>query len=115
MYMNKQPIQAVAVFCNKSVKGTVYFTEDLVKKVVKIDVHITGLKKNSLHGFHVHETGDLTSQCESMCAHFNPYKRNHGCPGVKERHVGDLGNLKTDATGSAHYSFIDDVIQSMCD
>lgn len=109
--MNKNPIQAVAVFTGKTVKGTVLFTEDLLHRVVKIDVDIKGLKKNTYHGFHVHESGDLTSQCESMCAHFNPYGKLHGCPGIKERHVGDLGNLETDSTGSARYSFVDDMIQ----
>ena len=105
------PIKAIAVFNEKKIKGTVYFTEDLVNKCVNIDVNIIGLKKNALHGFHVHESGDLTSKCESMCAHFNPYGKQHGCPASKERHVGDLGNLETDGNGSVKYRFFDDVIK----
>jgi len=110
--MNKDsPIKAIAVFDGKKIKGTVIFTEDLKNNCVNIDINIIGLKKNALHGFHVHESGDLTSHCESMCAHFNPYGKNHGCPGAKERHVGDLGNLQTDAHGSAKYRMVDDFIK----
>jgi len=109
--MNKKPIQAIAVFDDKKIKGTVLFTEDLKNNCVKIDIQLSGLKKNGYHGFHIHESGDLSDKCESMCAHFNPFGKTHGCPGLKIRHVGDLGNLKTDVTGSASYSMTDDVIK----
>jgi len=66
----------------------VYFTE--CEEGVLIDVRIKGLKKNGIHGFHIHEAGDLTDHCESLCAHFNPSNKKHGCPGMKERHVGDV-------------------------
>jgi len=108
---NKTPICAIAVFDNKKIKGIVYFTENLSNNTVVIDIHIEGLKKNGLHGFHIHECGDMSEQCESMCAHFNPYGKNHGCPGSKERHVGDLGNLITNKNGIAHYQRIDDMIK----
>lgn len=108
---NKTPIFAIAVFDNKKIKGIVYFTENLSNNTVVIDIHIEGLKKNGLHGFHIHECGDMSEQCESMCAHFNPYGKNHGCPGSKERHVGDLGNLITNKNGIAHYQRIDDMIK----
>jgi Cu-Zn family superoxide dismutase len=52
----------------------------------------------------------MSDHCESMCAHFNPYNKTHGCPGMKNRHVGDLGNLKTNAKGEAKYTFYDDFI-----
>jgi len=108
---NKMPIQAIAVFDGKKIKGTVLFTEDLKNNLVIIDINIEGLTKNGFHGFHVHESGDLTSHCESLCAHFNPYGKTHGCPGMKNRHVGDLGNLQTDSVGSAHYRIVDDCIK----
>jgi|UniRef100_A0A6C0HC33 Cu-Zn family superoxide dismutase len=108
---NKIPIQAIAVFDGKKIKGSVLFTEDLKNDVVVIDIQIEGLKKSGLHGFHVHESGDLTDKCESMCAHFNPFGKTHGCPGAKIRHVGDLGNLHTDANGIARYRMVDDVIK----
>ena len=105
------PIKAIAVFDGKKIKGTVIFTEDLKNNCVNIDINIVGLKKNALHGFHVHESGDLTNHCESMCAHFNPYNKTHGCPGMTERHVGDLGNIKSDILGNAKYVTYDNMIK----
>jgi len=107
--MNKNPVQAIAVFDGK-IKGTATFTED-INNIIIININLNGLKKNSAHGFHVHESGDLTDKCESMCAHFNPFNKTHGCPGMKNRHVGDLGNIITDKNGCAKYSFTDDVIK----
>ena len=106
-----EPIKAIAVFNEPTIKGTVKFTEDTYHDLVIIDINITGLKKNFLHGFHVHEAGDLSRGCESMCAHFNPFNRDHGCPGALERHVGDLGNIQTDSSGNAKYITVDDTIK----
>jgi Cu-Zn family superoxide dismutase len=108
---SKKPIHAIAVFHSNRIKGIVHFTEDLTNNTVVMDIHIEGLKKNSLHGFHIHEYGDMSDDCESMCAHFNPYGKQHGCPGSKERHVGDLGNLISNRNGIAHYVRIDNVIK----
>ena len=108
--MTTKPVYAIAVF-NDSIKGTVKLSEDLTNNRIKIDLNITGLNPNSLHGFHVHEAGDLTDKCTSMCAHFNPYGETHGCPGMSKRHVGDLGNIKTNNKGDAKYTFYDNVIR----
>ena len=108
-----KPIKAIAVFTNSDINGTVTFTEIMSEThmMVRIDVNIVGLKPNSLHGFHVHEAGDLTDKCMSMCAHFNPFNKPHGGPDSVHRHVGDLGNLKTNKKGEAKYSFYDDIIK----
>jgi len=108
--MSENPIQGIAVFSD-DIKGTVRFTEDFINNNIQIDVNIIGLKPNSFHGFHVHEAGDLTDKCTSMCSHFNPYGKSHGCPGMKERHVGDLGNLQTNSKGESKYTFTDNVIK----
>ena len=108
--MNNVPVCAIAVF-DDIINGTVRFTEDLINNDVKIELNLKGLPPNSLHGFHVHEAGDLTDKCTSMCAHFNPYGNTHGCPGMSERHVGDLGNIKTNARGEAKYTFYDSMIK----
>ena len=107
---NKKPISCIAVFDGK-IKGTVIFTEDLQQGNIRIDIDLSGLKKNGKHGFHVHEAGDMSNQCESMCAHFNPYGKNHGCPGARERHVGDLGNIVGDKSGKCRMTIHDNVIK----
>lgn len=99
----------IAVFTGK-IKGTVIFTEKSTDEVI-IDINLTGLKKNHKHGFHIHQYGDLSDGCESMCAHFNPYGKTHGGPDSKIRHVGDLGNIQTDSQGNAKYQFIDSIIK----
>ena len=52
MFMSKKPIQAIAFFNDKKIKGVVYFTEDFAHNDVVIDIHIVGLKKSAKHGFH---------------------------------------------------------------
>ena len=104
--MTNKTLYAIAVFSD-TIKGTVKFSEDLTNNKIKIDLNISGLSPNSLHGFHVHESGDLTDKCASMCSHFNPYGNTHGCPSMSKRHVGDLGNIKTNNKGEAKYTFYD--------
>jgi Cu-Zn family superoxide dismutase len=103
------PVCAIAVFDSK-IKGIVRFTET-TDNHVEIELHLTGLKKNHPHGFHAHECGDMSEQCESMCAHFNPYGSTHGGPDSVNRHVGDLGNLVADANGVAKYRMRDSIIR----
>jgi Cu-Zn family superoxide dismutase len=109
--MANKPVYAIAVFNDDRINGYVKFSEDLTNNRVKIDLNIIGLNPDSLHGFHVHEAGDLTDKCNSMCSHFNPYGNTHGCPGMSKRHVGDLGNITANHKGDAKYTFYDNVIK----
>ena len=102
-------IRAIAVFQGK-IEGTVRFTETANHRVM-IDIDLRGLKRNAKHGFHVHQCGDMSMGCESMCAHFNPYGETHGGPNMKKRHVGDLGNIVTDSKGCAKYRVMDHMIR----
>jgi len=106
MSLNK----GIAIFQGK-IHGSVRFSEMPDKKHIAIDVEVKGLNKNALHGFHVHEYGDLSDGCNSMCAHLNPYNETHGGPETIHRHVGDLGNLKSDGHGCANYRFYDNMIK----
>jgi len=60
-----KPISAVAVFTGPKIKGIVHFIEDSNpnSNLVHIKINLEGLGKNTLHGFHVHESGDLTDKC----------------------------------------------------
>jgi len=115
---NSKNIKAIAVFIpqekskmKEKIKGYVKFSEDELINSVKIDLNLSGFKPYSIHGFHVHEAGDLTDNCVSMCAHFNPFGKEHGCPGKTNRHVGDLGNISADENGNINYSFYDNFIK----
>ncbi len=81
-------------------RGTVTFTQKGDKVLVK--ANLAGLNANTEHGFHIHEKGDC-SAADAMSAggHFNPASAQHGTPGAGVHHVGDMPNLKADATGAA--------------
>jgi len=102
---------AIAVFNDENIKGTVIFTENQKNKSIIIDVNLSGLKKNSIHGFHIHEAGDLTDNCMGSCAHLNPYKTKHGGIDSKIRHVGDLGNVYADKYGNVKCQIVDNKIK----
>ena len=84
------------------VKGTILFmqapgTPTLIKGT------ITGLEPG-LHGFHIHEFGDMSDGCKSMGGHYNPDGVDHG--DLKQGHVGDLENVLADDKGVAKFSIV---------
>jgi len=62
---------------------------------------ITGLTPGE-HGFHIHEFGDMSDGCKSMGGHYNPDEVDHG--DINEGHVGDLGNITADESGTAKFT-----------
>ena len=106
--MNK--IIGIAVFKDKDVKGVVELQENNNKVVININLK-SNKYKNSIHGFHIHEAGDLTDNCMGACGHFNPYNKNHGGPESSERHVGDLGNIKFDNKGVCNMILEDKLVK----
>ncbi|RPA74399.1 Cu,Zn superoxide dismutase [Ascobolus immersus RN42] len=95
-------VKAVAVLRGDSnVKGTVTFEQASEDSNTIVSWNITGNDPNAQRGFHVHEFGDNTNGCISAGPHFNPEKVTHGDPDSDDRHVGDLGNVSTDASGNA--------------
>ena len=106
--MNK--IIGIAVFKDKDIKGVVELQENNNKVVININLK-SNKYKNSIHGFHIHEAGDLTDNCMGACGHFNPYNKNHGGPESSERHVGDLGNIKFDNKGVCNMILDDKLVK----
>jgi Cu-Zn family superoxide dismutase len=102
--MSGSPSSAVAQLQSTSgsnVKGSIQF-EQKGSKVLVI-ANVTGLEPNTEHGFHVHEKGDCSApDGTSAGGHFNPLGHPHGSGAM--RHVGDMPNLKADASGVAKLS-----------
>lgn len=89
----------------------VSFTQQNITTATKIMAHVKGLKPNGTHGMHIHEFGDITEGCKTAGPHYNPFNKSHGGPLDKDRHIGDLGNLKADGNGVAHYAHEDALIK----
>lgn len=66
-------MQAIAVIKSDTVNGNVTFTQSACEQPVHVRIYLVGLKPG-LHGFHVHEKGDLSNGCTSLGSHFNPDK-----------------------------------------
>lgn len=96
-------IKAISVL-EGNAPGVIYF--DQQGGTCHITGHVSGLTPGK-HGFHVHEYGDKSSGCTSAGGHFNPYGKDHGAPADENRHVGDLGNILADETGTAIVNIVD--------
>ena len=87
------------------VTGLVRFTQREGEQLL-----VQALVKNltpGLHGFHVHEFGDLTDGCASTGGHFNPAGVSHGAHDAEERHAGDFRMMEAGEDGWAHYVYGD--------
>lgn len=109
----KAPVGMVAVAVmqatagNEEIKGEVHFIQE--KEGVRVKGRIQGLTPG-LHGFHIHQFGDLRSDDGTAAGgHFNPTGADHGGPDHdhKSRHVGDLGNIKANDDGVAEFDMVD--------
>lgn len=90
--------------------GVVAFTA--TDQGVRVEATITGLEADSLHGFHIHQYGDCRApDGTSAGGHYNPTDEEHGAPSDDIRHMGDLGNLPSNAQGTASVDFVDTEIE----
>ncbi|KAK0504121.1 superoxide dismutase [Armillaria luteobubalina] len=95
---------------DSKVIGKVTFEQASADAPVTVSGNLEGLDPSASRGFHIHQSGDLSGGCVSAGPHFNPFGKNHGAPSDTDRHVGDLGNIKSDGAGVAAFSFSDSLI-----
>ncbi|TQS33552.1 hypothetical protein Golomagni_06099 [Golovinomyces magnicellulatus] len=96
---------------DSKVSGTVVFEQESESAPTTITWDISGQDANAKRGFHIHTFGDNTNGCTSAGPHFNPHNKTHGAPADEARHVGDLGNIETDAQGNAKGSVKDSLVK----
>jgi len=100
-----------------NVSGEIFLEQGHPQAPVFIRGLVVGLEPGN-HGFHVHAKGQISNDCLDAGGHFNPFKKSHGDPNASatpfadgQRHVGDLGNIRTLSRAHATQVFkIDEVV-----
>ncbi|KAG0162273.1 hypothetical protein DFQ28_007363 [Apophysomyces sp. BC1034] len=104
-------VNAVAVLKGvAAIAGTVVFTQPETGGNITISAQFSGLPAG-LHGFHVHQYGNLTNGCDSTGGHYNPFNKPHAGPHDLVRHVGDFGNVEAGADGLATFVISDNQVR----
>lgn len=103
----KLPQEAVVVL--RPTKGyTPHGAIRLIQK--KNGIHLQGTIHDlepGLHGFHIHEYGDLRARDgKSAGGHYSPEGHPHGGPEDQKHHAGDLGNITANKDGVAKVDII---------
>ncbi|CAF3970752.1 unnamed protein product [Rotaria sp. Silwood2] len=95
--------------------GILTFKQENATTSVRITGELSGLNASSAHGFHVHvyPVSKSMPNCTAAGGHFNPYNTTHGprTADIRNRHVGDLGNLTTNENGTVDIDMEDWIIQ----
>jgi len=95
----------------RKTKGVVYMRQRKssqgVYRETNFKVSLRGLPQDTLQGFHIHEFGTIGASCGQAGGHYNPFDHRHGSPSSSNRHVGDLGNVRSDARGNVELTFSD--------
>ena len=93
---------------NSTASGEVKFTQIDESSPVTIEIKVFGV--NAIHGFHMHEKGSIEGGCMAAGAHFNPFNLTHGGANTIIRHMGDLGNVKTNQGDAIIDTFTNDKV-----
>ncbi|HVY08316.1 MAG TPA: superoxide dismutase family protein [Burkholderiales bacterium] len=104
MYDDPSAMAVLSATQNNSVHGVATF----VRKDgdVLVSVNMAGFKPNTMHGLHIHDSGDCSARDGASAGeHFNPASSQHGGASGSPRHSGDLGNVASDSSGRIFTSF----------
>lgn len=84
-------------------QGTAKFTQKGSNVVMDLNAYKL---TPGVHAVHIHEKGDCSSaDASSAGGHWNPTTENHGKWGMGEHHMGDIGNLIADNSGTGRILF----------
>ncbi len=96
----KLAIAEIKPASGSDVNGSVSFKPGPDSELMQVEIKLSGLKSDSEHGIHIHESGDCSAADGSSAGgHFNPYNVSHGAPDADAHHAGDMGNVTADAQG----------------
>jgi len=98
-------------FATNTIGGWVQFDQDTDLGDVHVTGSISGFAPNSVHGFHVHATGDSRTpfSTTTLGSHFSigtGDDATHGYPPNTVRHPGDMGNITADGNGMFTLDFM---------
>jgi Cu-Zn family superoxide dismutase len=106
---DKGATEAVAVIKEKSgstTKGTADFKAS--GRMVTLVIKVEGAKPGQ-HAVHIHEFGDCSApDASSAGKHWNPLNKMHGRWGSESYHLGDIGNLTVEESGTGTLTFSTD-------
>lgn len=78
--------------------GMISFAQDGSKVEMKLELNFPSKAGQSL-AVHLHEHGDCGNEGNAAGGHWNPTRTNHGKWGEGQFHLGDIGNIRLDASG----------------
>ena len=90
--------------------GRIFFSQNSSDSSITIKISLHGLNPNSTQALIIHELGITKSGCSDLGKHFNPFNKQHGAREDQERHVGDLGNVKSNSLGNIEMEFTDELV-----
>ena len=102
----KTAIATLAATTGNTAAGSVIFTNNGAR--TQLTASISGAPASAMLGFHIHMNAACGADGMEAGGHWNPQTVDHGKWTSSPHHLGDLGNLQTDASGAATFELTTD-------